>query len=110
MYQKKFNKKFDKPNFKRKRIFTEADKKKIAEIDKEAKDLLKKISEAEKKLENKESIFKDENIGKPIVLIDNNGNTIEGELLDIDKYRIKIKNEGIEKFYYKHALVEYYKK
>lgn len=60
-------------------------------------------------LEDREGNFLIENQGKKITLILVDKSIVEGELLDIDKNRIILKINAQERFFYKHAVMYYYK-
>ena len=93
---------------KQNRIFTQEEKEQIKLLNKEVKEILSKIFDAEKHFENKEPDFKNKYINKKIVLVTKYGKSVEGELVDIDKYRIHLKVDKKIKYYYKHSLLEYY--
>ncbi len=61
-------------------------------------------------LEDREGQFLVDNTGELVVVILGNGTEVTGELLDIDKNRICLNVNGTSTFYYKHAVVAYYKK
>jgi sRNA-binding regulator protein Hfq len=106
---KSFNKGFKKGKFNKpkKRILTKKDKIKIAEIDEKVKEISNKINQSENVLSNKEPEFRKNNIGKKIILETKRNEKIEGELHEIDKYRIMIKVNDKIRHYYKHSLIGY---
>ena len=68
-----------------------------------------KINDLSTKMDNKESEFREENIGKEITVItSSNYEEIKGKLLDIDKYKLILEVENSKKYFYKHALIGYY--
>jgi sRNA-binding regulator protein Hfq len=100
-YKKQFNKSYD-PSL------TKEEKEKIKVLDKEVKDIVKKINNAEKALGNNEYDFKKQFSGKNINLVTKYGKNVQGILIDIDKYRVLLKINNKTKYYYKHSLLEYY--
>ncbi len=95
---------FNKP---RKRILTKNDKIKISEIENQVKEISDKINQSEEVLSNKEPSFRKNHIGKKILLETKRNEKIEGELHEIDKYRIMLKVNDTIKHYYKHSLIGY---
>ena len=89
---------------------TEEDIKIVAEMEALIKDLMTKINATERMISSKESDFRVENLSKTIVLETLYEQKSEGELVDIDKYRIVIIENGKKKYYFKHALANYYLK
>ncbi|HOJ50511.1 MAG TPA: RNA chaperone Hfq [Spirochaetota bacterium] len=59
--------------------------------------------------EDREGNFLVENKGKTIELMFLNGESIRGELIDIDRSRVILKKDNIEYFFYKHAIKGYRK-
>jgi len=78
------------------------------------------LEQTVKRIENKYKVFgfsdsKEEDFfnahqGKDIVLEIQNGKKAEGKLFGIDKFRICIDNDGIKKYYFKHAILCYFAK
>lgn len=111
MYQKKGFKKPNKPFKPRNKSVIELSpeqKEKIQKLDREVQDILNKIKSAEKTLSNKENEFKEIALNQTIHLDLLSGASIDGKLLDIEKYRIKMEVDGQEEYYYKHGVISYY--
>ncbi len=100
-----------KPYFPKKNdIITKEMKEHILELDKEVRDIIHDINISDKNIASKENNFRVKTISKIIVLTTITGKEVEGELVDIDKYRIIVQVGDKKKYYYKHALVNYYAK
>ncbi len=102
----KFKKNF-KPHKPKRRILTKEDKQKLHKLESDVKIVMTAMAESQEKLVNKEPEFKKENLGKKILIETTNHKKIEGELQDIDKYRLIIKTDDKVKYYYKHSIVRY---
>lgn len=59
--------------------------------------------------EDREGNFLVDNKGKLVEIIFMNDDTVRGELLDIDRTRVVLKKDGVEYFFYKHAIKGYRK-
>jgi sRNA-binding regulator protein Hfq len=58
--------------------------------------------------DSKEEDFFEKNRQKSVILELYNGSKIQGILEGIDKFRICVKVDDIDKFYFKHAVLCYY--
>ncbi len=81
---------------------------------------LELLEKTVKKIENKYKVFgfsdsKEEEFfenyqGKDIIIEISNGETKEGSLTGIDKFRICLTEDKIKKYYFKHSIICYYAK
>ncbi len=78
----------------------------LNQLNKDVKYLLKKFNETQNN--NTENDFYEENKDKNIVLIMENEEEHTGKLIDIDKFRIILENDGKPWHIFKHSVVAYY--